>query len=390
MRKIITGMLVVMVMALISSLVFAQAEMEEKDLRTYIVKKGDTLNDIISMLEIKEATEIVQWNPGLTKNIAVGQKIKYKFEKFLKEGKKWSESLAYTIQKGDTPERVAKKLGVPGSKLLEWNPDMGVRFIYIGQGIFYKEIKDIPKSKPIVKSLTKVEPKPKPKSSIASGQTGQLKFKIVTDQIDSILEKQNDLVGQFSTQVDLLDYIDLSLKELRENIGWISVLLFFNFTMTIIISLLLLWLIWVNKRSSKRERRSKKTKSSWADGIFTNVATENPKRDEEIEEEIYQQLQKDTNEGKAKKEEAKKEEAKEEKVWVRVDGKDYWYKAPKKGGKYVSLHINPKTKQPYLFKRKEDLIKSLKKTFKDRPDFLKEEIKKGRLIEIDTTRRRRK
>jgi len=74
----------------------------------------------------------------------------------------------YVVKKGDTPEKIAQKLGVPGYKLLEWNPEMGCRFIYVGQGLIYKTKGEFEKGLKELETETKKETK-KLKNEIEKG-----------------------------------------------------------------------------------------------------------------------------------------------------------------------------------------------------------------------------
>ena len=356
MRKIVASIIMLLVVVFIGNCeIFAQAEMEAGNIKTYIVKNGDTIDDIISMLG---------WNPGVLKSVKVGQKIRYEPEDFLKNGEKWGESLVYTIRRGDSPEKIAKKLKVPGNKLLEWNPDMGVHFIYIGQGMFYKKVEIIPLPKPKLEIIPLPKPlsKPKSKPNIQPEQVGQLKFKIIANNL-------LDLSKQFSTQTDLLDYIMMSLRGLSQpknrevSVLW---LIWLNFSVTIIVGLIVLWFFWTYSKNETEKTKKRESKKSWTDGIFT-IPPESEIA-EETEEEIAEELR---NGGQDNEE--------REKIQVKVGGEIYLYNVLKKGNRYLSLHINPETGQPFPYRKPRGVVNSLEKTFKVDPDVFREEIKQGRL-----------
>ena len=355
MRKIVASIIMLLVVVFIGNCeIFAQAEMEAGNIKTYIVKKGDTLNDFLSMLGVEES-ELRTLNPKLSKNIRVGQEIKYESEKFLKDGQKWEESLVYTIRQGDTPEKIVRRLGVPGSKLLEWNVNMGCRLIYIGQGIFYKKVETI-----------SAVSKPKSKPNIQPEQVGLVKVKIVLNKIS---KQQNNLANQVSTQTDLLDYIMMSLRDLSQlknrevSVLW---LIWLNFSVTIIVGLIVLWFFWTYNRNETEKTKKRESKKSWTDGIFT-IPPESEIA-EETEEEIAEELR---NGGQDNEE--------REKIQVKVGGEIYLYNVLKKGNRYLSLHINPETGQPFPYRKPRGVVNSLEKTFKVDPDVFREEIKQGRL-----------
>jgi hypothetical protein len=147
----------------------------------------------------------------------------------------------------------------------------------------------------------------------------------------------------------------MCLEELVQLRKTTILFIWLSFGVTIIVALLVLWFFWIyNKNEIERTKEAEKPKSF-------------------IEETFgYQEpIEKSENE-------------KEEYVPIKIKDKFYQYRARKIGGKYVSLHINPKNGQPFLFIKRKDLLKSLTRTFSDYPVLIDILVNVGILIEIDS------
>jgi LysM repeat protein len=163
MRRMINIVGLVLISILVTVIVvnsFAQVEIQPEGdeiyyvKKIYVVKKGDTISDLRSIIGVDFRVE-GEIEPGKTINFFVPKK-------------NWTGSEVYVVKKGDTPEKIAQKLGVPGYKLLEWNPEMGCRFIYVGQGLIYKTKGEFEKGLKELETETKKETK-KLKNEIEKG-----------------------------------------------------------------------------------------------------------------------------------------------------------------------------------------------------------------------------
>ena len=90
-RLSLTELILVSILASLIILLFvgkalAQSEIKEVKIASYTIKKGDTLEDLMSMF----GQDIVKINPEIRQGIKEGQEISYQFED-LPEGKIWGE-----------------------------------------------------------------------------------------------------------------------------------------------------------------------------------------------------------------------------------------------------------------------------------------------------------
>lgn len=110
----------------------------------YVVKKGDTLTKVAKQFKVSVA-ELKKWNQMKNDNLSIGQKIKVSKSGIKEEIKPpVVESKAnYTIVKGDTLTKIAKKYNVTVSELRQWNK-LKTDVLSIGQKIVVNGKKDTP------------------------------------------------------------------------------------------------------------------------------------------------------------------------------------------------------------------------------------------------------
>ena len=113
--------------------ILESVENESKSENTYIVKKGDTLTKIAKMYDTT-VSSLVKLNSIKNANlIYVGQIIKLPTDKF---------EVSYTVQKGDSLTKIAKKYNITWQELYKINKDIigsNPNLIKVGQVLKIKE-----------------------------------------------------------------------------------------------------------------------------------------------------------------------------------------------------------------------------------------------------------
>ena len=113
--------------------ILESVENESKSDNTYIVKKGDTLTKLAKMYDTT-VSSLVKLNSIKNANlIYVGQIIKLPTDKF---------EVSYTVQKGDSLTKIAKKYNITWQELYKINKDIigsNPNLIKVGQVLKIKE-----------------------------------------------------------------------------------------------------------------------------------------------------------------------------------------------------------------------------------------------------------